>query len=272
MKDVIIRRLYGIGVPYLLWAALYDAHNIKSIAYLLWGTNQSLSKAHSSGVLWFLPAFLVAVIIFETIIYFTGNDWKKNFAIGTTFFLMAYICFEFNIKGLPWGLDIALLAVVYMIIGYRIRYYFDNRENNKKNAKFIHPVLCIIGLSSGLLVHNLPTVKGCTQMANADYGNIILFFIAGCGVPLGIFYIMKKMNECSKLQGVNKVIRKVGVNSLLIMILHRDFVVYYNAIISRMGLENSNVIALIYCLLVVAITYFMSLLVVRFVPILAGKR
>lgn len=273
LKKVIIRRMYGIGLPYILWALIYDAHSVKNILKVLYGTNSSIVSAGSSGVLWFLPAFLVAVIMFETVLYLCEDNQIKVAISGVISLLLAYLCFEFDIKNLPWGIDLSFLAMTFMVIGHFIRKYFYKADVQFGILrKFTNVVLCIVGLSLGLLVLGLDTNKGCTQMANADYGNIFAFFMAGCGVSLAMMYIIYRFYQIKGFEKVKTVITNVGIQSLMIMIFHRDFVVYYNSVLDKVGIVNNELISFVASITVAGVSYLMSIIISKYLPVLVGKK
>lgn len=61
-------------VPYVLWALIYAKISFKNLLLIAYGTNETIISAGSSGVLWFLPVYFVATILFEIVMYVS----KKN--------------------------------------------------------------------------------------------------------------------------------------------------------------------------------------------------
>jgi fucose 4-O-acetylase-like acetyltransferase len=268
LKKTFFKRFYSLMVPYLLWALIFGPHTPNSIINILYGTNQSLTSAKSSGVLWFFPVYFLCVIITESVLYLSKDNKLVIFITGLAFLLIAWVLFETGVRNIPWGADVALFGSSLMLASHVSKDWII--ENKKLHGK-IGILLCIVGYLSGLLCVKLQTEHGYTQMAKADYGNIFFFYISSIGVNLAIFatvkywYTIKK----SKLQNV---LRLLGANSIMIMILHRDFVVYYPSVLRITGISKSNLIAVGVAAVAITISYFVGLPIRKYVPALAGKR
>jgi len=272
LKETIVKRFVSLVIPYIIWAMIFDSHSVKNLINIAWGTNYTLVEAGSSGVLWYLPSFFVAVVAFEVILYLSKGNKKVVLALSGLSFLVAAVLFYLDVRNLPWGINVSALIVCFMSAGYLAKRYINRERTKKISVEIGKIVLCVLGLVSGFSAVNMETDKGYVQVARADYGNIFVFYLSCLAVALSIMFIARRLSEIDVLKPLNRFIGMIGMNSFMIMILHRDFVVYYDKVLSVIGIENSNFIATVSGIVVVIVSCYMGKIVMKYAPILAGKR
>lgn len=266
----IIKRFLSYSVTYLIWALIYCQFTLKNFALVLFGTNASLISAESSGVLWFLPCYFIASVVFE-IIMFLFSDKKGGWLItGVIFALLAALGYLLSVHTLisyrwPWGADIAFTASLFVWIGYIVKNYLLPKIKDNALIKCIIGVVCFGGCFLSLLVRN--TNAGYIRMASADYGNYILFLItAVCGI-LFSFILINFIDGKSKF--ASAVLSKLGMYSLVIMVLQRDFTNLYQSHIPA-SLDNTF-IAIIFSVFCTALCFVLSYIISKLLPPFAGK-
>lgn len=279
-KDFIFKKIYTLLGPYILFsfiaAKIGDLDTYKNIFY---GTIFSLNKANSIGVMWFLTCMFSSVIIYQIIINIR-NSIKNTTLKNIIFYLILILCGitsgYFNCNrvpnlGIPFNLNIALSAVLFMFAGNGISKLYNlciNKYNIlKKKSIVLIPAIIIIII--GILTYRLNTsayTMGTYDfgvvMAEAWYGNYIIFLINAIICSTGIVLLSMVID--------NKILAYIGRNTLIILYFH----------IQALSITNTYIISKlswgIYAKFLKAILVFLetSLLIPiinTFFPILSGK-
>lgn len=158
------------------------------------------------GQLWFLPALFFAEIIFVVL-------WNRLNKFGAEIFVLAVIicsCFDFNIKpsaALLFGIDIALVAQIFLLVGVLIRKYnFVDRINFKIFVGLSAIFFCAF-LFNELVIMNF-----------REYGNALLFYAGGIS---GTLLVMKFSVLAAKVRGkFFALIEDCGRQTMLILVMH----------------------------------------------------
>ena len=77
-KDFLMKKIKTIYVPFLLFALIFCRGEMSSWAYIAYGSRNALDMAGTYTVLWFLPCFFVAVILFSLLMNIGGNHCKRK--------------------------------------------------------------------------------------------------------------------------------------------------------------------------------------------------
>ena len=64
-KDFLMKKIKTIYVPFLLFALIFCSGEMSSWAYIAYGSRNALEMAGTYTVLWFLPCFFAAVLVFS---------------------------------------------------------------------------------------------------------------------------------------------------------------------------------------------------------------
>lgn len=125
-RSLIVKRYKTILIPYMLWALIFSSFNIKNLCYILYGTNESLIMAQSNGMLWFLSAMFVSILIAAPFIN-KFSDGKVKLTL-ISFVLLTFsaclkhyhscVSYHCSVLGYPLAIDIALLGAAFILIGY----------------------------------------------------------------------------------------------------------------------------------------------------------
>ena len=216
----LFKRLF---VPYylaeLLWYPIWFVvcHEAGYLKYL-WSWNslspsQALSAVFTGngnasglilGQLWFLPALLMAEIIFVKLYNRLNKIDAEIFVV--TIFLAAGIGFNLqNLFVLPLGIDIALAAQIFLLAGVLIRRY--------KLVDKLTPINC------GLLTLILFIAFGFNEGVDMNfrvYGNALLFYSGSLAGTLLIMKISALMTDGK----IFSLISRCGRQSMMILVLH----------------------------------------------------
>ena len=208
IKDFIVKDFKRLMIPYFIFAILgfvleivkrYVLHREKlnyieeASGIFIWMDMESLINTYAF-VLWFLPTLFFAKIILYIVKNYIKNLLVQLFIVSICFSISFYI-------NLPFAIDNAMNALVYVFIGNMFFKYYDNQK-----IFYILPFI-LIGLLS---LVGTPIL----DMASKNYSNIFINLIFAISVVYTLIIIFQKMNFN------NNLIKIWGGNTMLLFIIH----------------------------------------------------
>lgn len=137
----------------------------KPLLGILYGNGIDNYLQHCTS-LWFIPCLFIVENI-----YFLFLPQKKLILI-VSFLLLGFADYYFALPRLPWGINIALTAIIFYILGNTFKNYIIKYNNDlKRNAL----IFCI----SFIILFMLSRVNGNVDMDNRMYSNYLLFILSG---------------------------------------------------------------------------------------------
>lgn len=151
----VLKKVKRLLFPYCFYAMitifLTDAFRFRSILRYIWGGRKV------TGVFWFSTCLFLSLIIFQFMLNNFNDKKIKGFlfvgAIAGIGESVLSVLAVLKIPDLPWNIDVCLMSLVYMAIGYYGKRYFMELLNNneKKYNKIL--IVCIV-LLIGILIWN----------------------------------------------------------------------------------------------------------------------
>ena len=268
-----------IMIPYFLWAIIYAKFSYVNLLKIFYGSYHTISSSGSLSSLWFLPTLFISIVLFVTIQF----SLKRKFNICIKLIILAF-SFLIAIKlpvvdlGYPWSLNIAMMAFCYLVAGNILFPYIQQFRQNC--AQFVRSKRTIIYLSAILIFfvgsllykYNCLYMNGYVLMANAQYGNELLFLInAFFGIGLIIFVSIILDELISKQDGyLPNWLLFVGRNTMVIFAVHKPIISLFKELFTWVSV-NVYLQLFITCLFTLVLSCLMSLFVNKSIPILAGK-
>lgn len=178
------------------------------------------------GQIWFLVA-----LFFAEIILFLLNKFFITFKVNKYLKVLIYVILALigsqilnilnlvNIDRLPFKIDTAITASVFMGIGYEL-------NKNKRLDIFNESILIssIILLGIGFFVSY---INGNVNICNCAYGNIFLYYISAICGGIGIYLISQKLEK-------SKFLQFYGKNSLFMFAIHFYLILLFTFIINNL--------------------------------------
>ena len=199
------------------------------------------------GQLWFLICLFVANIMFYVVEKYIIKNRSKLFSF-ITYIILSIIAFNImniiNIPGiiklpinsitrLPFKIDSALMALIFLKIGNTItKYKVIDRIGKLDNIEYILVSLILILTN----VFMGPKVNGYVNLCDAIYGNYINYFVASITGSLFFILLAYKINN-------NKILNFIGKNTLVIFAIHSMFIALTKFIIEKLpiSIEMDNI-------------------------------
>lgn len=215
-----------------------------------------------NGTLWFVACLFFTEIIFYFIVKFAGDNSKKIAATLLLFSILGYTYSTYVGIILPWSVDAALTAVVFLGIGYLIK------KNKSKLDKCIQIkyllILLIFNFTLGLFNKKI-------DMFSNTYGDYFLFYTSAIAGILAIIVLIRLLPKIS-------IFTYIGKNSLIFLAIHQ-FVLFplIEKMLRNINFLNGNSIliltikgvsyTLIASILLVPIVYIIN----NYLPFILGK-
>lgn len=220
-KTCISRNFKRLLIPYLfvslfycLWIAFTNIIHNNNLTYTIidyllsilccYGFNYKANRL-SLGALWFLTALFVSNVLFNFIVNTICKNHKDNIYIYIYSIVISIIGVLIGNKiCLPFNIDIAMYAQVYLCFGY----WFKTNDDKVLNKIFIK-VICFILFSIGVYYYSF-------DMNTRQYEYIIISTISAISGSCLFFSLCKKI----KINYISKFFIYCGKNSLLILCIH----------------------------------------------------
>ena len=285
-KEFLMKKIKTIYVPFLLFALIFCRGEMSSWAYIAYGSRNALDMAGTYTVLWFLPCFFAAVLVFSSLMNI-GNRSKHKvwiLAAGVAVMLAGAKACEMLKGGLPMiakygyplNFDMALVGAVFMVAGYYFRQMID-WINTQRQWLLIVTVVALFAVTGFTAFMNLPESlnPACAhvEMSVGAFGNWGLFFANALLMSMALIGLSVLVDKW--------VIRKnlllfIGQNSLTILCVHGTILLAASKVLPKMGLVGVDDMSLmlqgiVSYVIVIAVSIPAILLIKRFVPNLVGK-
>lgn len=270
------KRALRLLVPGFLWGLFYMlARALVSrgfrpgcFGWLLYHTENSISKAGSLTPLWFLSCMFVTVCLFEAIQWLACrkklSGWAL-FGLSLVFCALGLFLPRFA-NGYPWSVDIALLGLALMIWGGLAKAGLDKAAEK--------PWLCLLVslLAFAVLLFtyrlNLPdSANKYVEVADRIFGNKVLFLLnaaCGCLFVLGLSVFLAEYLLLDQFLG------RIGRDTIPILLLHKPVVLALGVVFGKMGMSDLTSVGIEFVFAVV-ISEGIFVLTAPFFPLLYGE-
>lgn len=215
--------------------------------------------------LWFFPCLLVTEIIFFFLIRIPSRKLLGVVLFGLS--ILGYFYFDiFNIEvfRLPFGMDIAITAVVFYSAGYLFRSYV---LDGSSDVWFSAPFLSL----TALLYIVFSNLNQKSAFVVGNFGeNYLYFYMAAFS---GILFWM----QLSRLIKPNVIFEEIGKNTLVIFPLHLLLFPFFTGIlvyifkIPKATVDSWYLLGILYTILAVVILVPVAWGLNRYAPFLLGK-
>ena len=199
--------------------------------------------------LWFLTCLFVSYFFFWALLYF--DKQKKQFIIVISYILLLLVVCKiencFQITQLPWHIDVALIASVFMLMGH---IFSDKRDYITHNNHRLTSIVLLFGVGTIVIM-----INGRINMVQNQYQNIVLFILGA--TLLSLCVMLSSFTLC---QYQNRVICKLadllafwGQNTIVFIGYNYMINVFVRQFVKLMGIENIIIYSLIdnLCVLII---------------------
>lgn len=224
-KKNIISWMRGLLVPYVITATVmclyYYARNLllategadriqPGIVDILLGVSGRTTLVPSAmgfGFVWFFVCMFVTKVLFELILHMTSTEKQRVFVVGVSMVLGYAIS---KIAMLPWSVDIALVCVGFMYVGYLLRGDRFERYFIIGKYRYFAWIACAVVWLVGMW-------GGSVNLAWRTYPNGLGSILGAAG---GSMLVLVFSYYISKAFIIKKGLTFWGRNSMVILCIH----------------------------------------------------
>ena len=265
--------LYKLVLPYFLWALIFAKLIFPNLAKILYGSYRYIADAGALTSLWFLPVMFVSIIFF----FFFTKMFKQHFSIWVKS-LIAVISFAIGFSlpkmkiGYPWSVNVAFVALGFMLLGNVSRFYlFRFYEYLKSARNWIMPLVLsvIMFLTTIIYKMNIPEY-GFILMGDARYGDPLLFLSTSFGGILMMLSFSIFISLITREKNVRS-LSFIGQNTLCLFAVQKPIIQFYRYFFNYINLPNF-VVLLIVLVGTLAVSSLMTLFINRYLPAFVGRK
>lgn len=174
-----------INIPYEYYFGIRGRELFDStITHILWifyayGANDA--RLPNCSPLWFLPCLFLSCIYLFFLLKIK-NTYRLLVCVLS--FVAIYYLNAFTIDQLPWHIDIALLGMIFMYVGYTLKNCNLNHVSNKMEC--IIQIIALFTVGYYCVFRN-----GFCDINNRKIGNFVLYFVGAVTISIAMIIISK---------------------------------------------------------------------------------
>ncbi len=272
IKSILIPYLFFAIISFLYWYLIERNLRGQEINPLNAFSNIWLARGGDANyifnvALWFLPCLLTVELIFHFFIKKIKNI-KILSIIMFLFSIIGYLYAQFDFIRLPFGIDIAFIAIGFYFLGYLWR---QKGEDYFKKMKW-NTIKCVItACICFLIVTILSQLTTSLNMNNLQYPFYPLMYISATIGTFMVYLIAILLKE-------NRILQYLGTNTLIIMGIHeplKRIVIELMDRITHISAEilRTNFISIIMLTIILTIICIPFIFIIkRYLPFLIGRK
>lgn len=207
----------GVGVSIFLYSIgmyegrLFDDYKriISLVYWIIAGTPSELKNIYMNPM-WFVSCLFFSSLLLQIILKF--NNLIVRIISVLSCLLLSYVLSQFKKEGsYPFNIDVALLAVFFLYVGYSSKKYSAFLELKPKTNMIIAlPIMLLFVYSLYLVDQDIPV------LAYYHIPNYILFIV----ISLSGSYLLYYTSSILSLKNERNILQSIGRNSIVYMAFH----------------------------------------------------
>ena len=270
------KRFRVLIFPYFIWALLYASFSDSNLVRIIYGSHQSLASAKTLTSLWFLPVLFEAIALFflAQLVFKEKLTFLVKLLLAAVSFAIAAFLPPLR-HGYPWCSNVSFAAFGFLLLGNLLYPTIQQAQKKaviSKKCVVVWLLVAVIGLAGSFLyLLNLPK-GGFILMANAKYGNFLLFILTACfgtAFAISLSILLDKIRskcEPGKLDWLSF----LGQNTLCAFVVQKPIIRWFKNIFKF--IPAPQVVALLVtCAGTVIGCCLMAMFINRYFPAMVGK-
>lgn len=171
------------------------------------------------GAFWFITCFWASFCILDYIFLKQKNTRKRLIIIACMYIaahIEAYVGLQHTIY-IPWNVDVAMITVSYMAVGYYCRQYIQNMSVRTTILLLVLSAVFMIADYIGLMHYR-------TDFKNMLYNNVLLDLL----IPVTLSAALLGISQLLEKVSLGRLIGNLGEYTLPVMYLHIPFNIFLN--------------------------------------------
>ena len=270
------KKFMALMFPYFLWALIYASLDERNLILILYGSHKSLIKANTLTSLWFLPVLFdaMAFLLLAQMILKEKLNLSVKVCLCVVSFCIAAFLPKFRL-GYPWCLDVAIMAFGFLLMGnilHPLILSFQKKAESSKNALSIWFVIALITLAVTILFKIYTPKFGVALVAEARYGNFLLFMLASCIETAFVLSVSILLDRFAPKGEVCKMdfLAFIGKNTLCIFVVHKPIIKVFREIFRHIHVPNAIALMVTWVVTTIACC-LIAVFINHFFPVMVGK-
>lgn len=256
LQEQIKKRAFVLLIPFFIWGTIYAKFSFVHLMQISYGSREMLVLAGSLTSLWFLPCLFLVSCFSEFIV---SKYSRKQISICVlVLVVVGFFVPHLNTYGYPFGADVAIYATAFSLCGYMVKNDIDIKK--KAGAIILLLAVFIVSLNANDV--------GYVLMAQASYGNKLLFFISAI---CGSFIVLMLSVLISKIDS-KKWFIAIGKYTLGIFLIHKPIILMVKKIFMVLGSGWNTEVAIITSLITLIISYYIARIGYKMIPNIFGAK
>lgn len=276
-REFFISRINRLYIPYVIfslvswlyylirhiWFERYSMieNHITKLSSIITGTADN----GGNNPIWYLPCIFLVSITFFGITHKVKKPWIVHLIIlGLS--LAGYLLHIFKIK-LFFYADVGFTGIVFYYLGYLLKQRSYLRLINRFDKKLLYLGVLILGILHIITAYLNTYIASISRvnMAGNLLGNYFLFYLAAF-FGIAVFFVISY-----KIQYI-QVLNVIGMNTLIILAVHKPFQQILNGIFQQYFDTASLVYGFVTSTIVIIISVVLSRFLNRKIPFALGKK
>lgn len=243
-KEFLLKRIKSLVIPYfslgiVIWLFYAVVNIFVGQDNGLYGSNLEMLKnfivQEHFWTVWFLACLFLTEMLYFILVKYLGRNFLILSVASVLICSFGLIRYRMGYGGLPWNLDIALVAQFFVHCGYILKNSVKLKEfifGNRGIAYFAKMLLFLgMNLFAGILC--IKVAHQSLDMSVGLYGNELLTIISALSGTLFIVMLSEKIHS--------KFIAYLGRNTMIIFAWHsRIIIVLCNYIYTAVGIFQTE--------------------------------
>lgn len=266
-----------IVIPYLLWALLYCNFNFENVAWILYGSWNTLGKTGTVTSLWYLPCLFLARILTQLVISAMARAGKEQNRL--LYLPPAAVCLVIGVIlpdieiGYPWCFNIAFVAAGCILAGISARHGLIKLSVQKGWLLIL--LLAVTASVYALTVCLTVSTFEIMMMCRGAWGNpflaLILAVLGGFAVMV-LSIILKRLADEWLPDLTLKPLTYLGQHTMGIFLLHKPMlqILFIPAFARLFPGAPDILIRLPAALVAIFVSLWLCMLIEYYIPELVG--
>ena len=128
---------YFLGTIIVVYRTMIDCVLKHESVYILMDYEKKLLISKSFTSLWYLPCLFVSSVLFWLLLKTTKNQLAYSGVVSFMLMILSYMYYRLGGKTLPWNIDVALVAIFYLWMGYSFHKLTKDKQSENILVIFI---------------------------------------------------------------------------------------------------------------------------------------
>lgn len=227
LKPYLVLFFINLAIQTLFELLKYRRINLFQIcSYLVAGIYSHDTNMPNCAPIWFLTCLFIAHIFFWIIVN-QEKLWKQILISMVYFIILYFILFiekKYSINQLPWHIDTALMACIFMFVGNLLYKTSSKIDQLNKRCRTVVCICAVIISSVGFFFN------GRIIMVINQYHNLVLFFVNAVIMVIAVIEIIRMYEKDRHDNRIIKLFSWWGRDTLIFL----GFNYVFNTIVSQL--------------------------------------